>query len=192
MGFRGKIVSFEPVAHLYAQLSARAQRDPLWHAEALALGPAEGHRIIYVSGGHSGASSLLEMTDNVASNAPDQRVVHPEEVRTTTLDKMLYMHTRPESRCFLKVDVQGSEKGVLEGGLELLDRVIGMKIEMSLVENYTGETLLGEMLPFLYELGFKAAGFEDGWRNPDTGELYQVDCLLFRDAQAAAQAQTGN
>ena len=180
MGFAGKIVSFEPVSHLFEQLRLKAERDSLWHAENRALGSAEGRMVIHVSGGHAGASSMLEMTSNVTTNAPDQRVVRSEEITVTTLGAMMEKHYPEGDRCLLKLDVQGCEKSVLEGSLDVLGRVVGMKIEMSLVENYKGETLLVEMLPYLYGLGFRAAGFENGWRNDGTGELYQVDCLLFR------------
>jgi len=180
MGFSGQIVSFEPVSHLYEQLRIKAGSDPLWHVEKLALGRSSGRIEINVSGGHAGASSILEMTDNVRTNAPDQRAVRKEQVEMTTLAAVLDKYYPRGDRCFLKIDVQGYEKKVLEGGLDALHKVIGMKIEMSLVQNYEGETLLTEMLPFLYGLGFRAVCFENGWENNQTGELYQVDCILCR------------
>lgn len=180
MGYSGKIVSFEPVADLFRQLRARAARDPSWEVEHYALGEAEGQRVIHISGGHAGASSILEMTDNVRFNAADQRVVRDEEVTVTTLANVMKRHYPDGERCFLKVDVQGYEKSVLLGGLDVLGRVSAMKIEMSLVQNYHGEALLGEMLHFIYGLGFRAAAFEAGWSNARTGELYQVDCLFLR------------
>jgi hypothetical protein len=76
--------------------------------------------------------------------------------------------------------MQGFEKNVLDGGLDRLDRVIGMKLELSLVENYEGEPLLNDMLPFLCDLGFRLVSFENGWGNANTGELYQVDCIVFK------------
>lgn len=180
IGYSRKIVSFEPVEHLFLQLQARAASDPHWRVENLALGKTAGEAKINVSGGHAGASSILELTENVSLNAPDQRVVGKERVKVTTLDAMLAKHYPQGDRCFLKIDVQGYEKRVLEGGLGGIDRVVGLKIELSLVENYRGETLLGDMLAFLYGLGFRAVSFENGWGNATTGELYQVDCTLFK------------
>jgi FkbM family methyltransferase len=179
-GYAGQIVSFEPVEHLFVQLQARAASDPQWHCEKVALGKFAGKAYINVSGGHAGASSLLESTENVTLNAPDQRAVRKEAVEVVTLDDMLAKHYPRGERCFLKIDVQGYEKAVLEGGLQSLNRVVGLKIELSLVENYKGETLLADMLPFLYGLGFRPVSFENGWSNPRTGELYQLDCILFR------------
>lgn len=180
LGFAGKIVSFEPVGHLFARLENTAEADASWHVERCALGRAAGVAEIHVSGGHAGASSILEMTDNVRIHAPDQRVIGKETVPVTTLEDALGRHYPAGRRCFLKLDVQGYEKSVLDGGLDALSRVVGMKIEMSLVENYKGETLLFEMLPFLNRLGFRPVSFENGWANPESHELYQVDCILFR------------
>src|SRR5688500_14365920 len=73
LGFKGKIVSFEPIRYLFDKLEAKAHRDPLWDVENVALGLNAGKAEINVSGGHGGASSLLEMTDNVIDNAPDQK-----------------------------------------------------------------------------------------------------------------------
>ena len=184
MGFSKKIVSFEPVSHLYEQLRIKAASDPLWQAEKLALGRSEGRAQINVSGGHAGASSLLEMTDNVRHNAPNQRVVGEEQVEVTTLAAMLDKHYPQGNRCFLKMDVQGAEKSGLDGGLNVLDRVVGMKIEMSLIKNYEGEVLMCDMLPFVDDLGFRPVCFENGWGNSGTGELYQVDCIFFRTRAA--------
>ena len=180
IGFTHKMVSFEPIKYLFEKLKDKAQSDPLWFVENVALGRSECQAEINVSGGHAGASSILEMTENVITHAPKQQVVRKELIEVSTLDAILNKYYPENDRCFLKLDVQGYEKSVLEGGLSCIDRVVGMKIELSLVENYKGETLFLEMLPFLYSLGFRLVCFENGWGNSVTGELYQVDCTLFR------------
>ncbi|MEM6794096.1 MAG: FkbM family methyltransferase, partial [Acidobacteriota bacterium] len=161
-GFAGTIVSFEPVSHLFSALEKAASADPLWEVENVALGAGPGRATIHVSGGHAGASSLLEMTENVRRHAPDQRVVGSEEIDVSTLDLMLEKHYPQGERCFLKLDVQGFEKRVLEGGSRALDRVVGIKCEMSVVENYRDETLMTEMFPYLYDLGFRLLHVEGG------------------------------
>ena len=133
LGFKGKIVSFEPIRYLCQKVEDKARRDPLWYVENRALGLNAGKAEINVSGGHAGASSLLEMTANVIQNAPDQIVIRKEQVEVVTLSSMLEKHYPSGDRCFLKIDVQGYEKNVLDGGLDRIDRVIGMKLELSLV-----------------------------------------------------------
>jgi FkbM family methyltransferase len=179
-GFQGPIVSFEPVPHLFDELSRRAQEDPLWRVEALALGASPGLADINVTAGLGNASSLLAMTDNVRRHAPDQRVIRSELVRVSTVDEVVKKHYPQGDRLFLKIDVQGYERRVLEGSQSTLPRILGLKLELSLVENYSGESLLVEMLPLLYSLGFRAVAIEPAWVNRTTGEIFQVDLTCFR------------
>jgi FkbM family methyltransferase len=180
IGFRHLIVSFEPVSHLFSQLKDRAVKDPLWYIENVALGDAIGEGEINVSGGHAGASSILEMTENVIKNAPDQCVVRKEKIRIKTLDSLINDYYVMGDRLFLKIDVQGYEKNVLDGAMQSLSRVIGIGMEMSIVKNYEGEQLIGDILPYIYSLGFRLVSLERGWSNPVTGEIYQINGIFFR------------
>lgn len=180
IGFKREIVSFEPVDFLYAELQRRAEKDVGWHTRNIALGDQPGQVAINVSGGHAGASSILEMTDNVRINAPDQAVVRQEIIAIDTVDAMMATYYPHGDRCFLKIDTQGYERNVLAGAAQSLERVIGIKLEMSLKKNYEGETMMTEMIPHLYELGFRLVHLEDGWSNAESKELYQVDGTFFR------------
>jgi FkbM family methyltransferase len=179
-GFSGPIVSFEPVPSLYAELERRSQDDPLWQAAPLALGSERGFADIHVTGGHAGATSLLKMTDNVVTHAPDQVVVRTQRIEVSTLDDVIGEYYPHGDRLFLKIDVQGYERRVLDGARKSLPRVVGMKLELSLVENYRGETLLTEMLPLIYDLGYRAVSIERAWGNEKTQEIFQVDLTCFR------------
>jgi FkbM family methyltransferase len=180
IGFRGPIVSFEPVARYYRRLEEKARRDPRWWCEHAAVGDEEGEREIGVSGEGGAASSFLEVTGHFAEHAPGLGYVAREKVRVTTVDSVIHRYYPRGDRLFLKLDVQGYERQVLAGARDTLPRVVGMKIEMSLVRSYQDEPLIGDMLPYLYGLGFRLSGIEAGWSNPTTQEVYQVDGFLFR------------
>ena len=47
-GYPGRIISFEPVPVVYEKLERRAKRDPDWFTHPLALGSADGNRLIHV------------------------------------------------------------------------------------------------------------------------------------------------
>jgi hypothetical protein len=55
-----------------------------------------------------------------------------------------------------------------------------MRIEVSMVRSYQDEPLICDMLPFLYDLGFKLCGMEEAWSNRDTQEVFQLDAAMFR------------
>jgi FkbM family methyltransferase len=179
-GFTHTIVSFEPVSRFYEQLRQKASRDPRWLCERIAIGDVETEMDISVSGDSGGASSFLEMTANVTANAPELGYTGRERVQVRTIDSIIDRYYPIGDRLFLKLDVQGFEKRALEGATASLPRIVGMKVEMSLVQNYVGELLAGDMLPFFYALGFRLMGIEPAWGNPVTQELYQVDAILFR------------
>ena len=180
LGFRGKIVSCEPVARYYEELKRNSARDPQWLCERVAVGDAEGESEINVTGGSGGASSFLTMTPAVTEHAPELAVVAHERVRVTTLDALARKHYPAGDRLFLKLDVQGYERNVLEGGRATLDRVVGMRIELSVLKCYEGEPLLCDMLPYLYGLGFSLAGIEPAWSDKRTQEVFQLDGMFFR------------
>jgi len=180
IGFKRKMVSFEPVSHFYGVLEQKTKKDPLWFCENAAVGDFEGESEINVSGTSGGASSFLKMTDLLKDNAPELRYTGQEKVRVTTVDSVIDRYYPEGERLFLKLDVQGFEKNVLEGAQKSLPRIVGLKIEMSVVETYENEFLIYDMLPYLYGLGFRLTGIEAAWSNRVTQEIYQVDGFLFR------------
>jgi FkbM family methyltransferase len=192
IGFDKTIVSFEPISHLFQQLSEQAKSDPQWLVEQVALGEKDGVGVINVSGGHGGASSILAMTDHVVKHAPDQAVIRQEQIAMTTVEAMMKKYYPEGDRLFLKIDAQGYEKKVIEGIGSELPRVIGLKLEMSLVENYRGELLMTDMLPYLKTMGFQLVEFENGWSNENTGEMYQVDGVFFRTDRLAGTGVVEN
>jgi FkbM family methyltransferase len=180
MGFNQKIVSFEPVSRFYRQLEEKASRDKLWFCENVAIGDAEGELEINVSAEGGGASSFLEMSNHLKKNAPQLNFTGRELVKVKTVDSVIEQYYAQGDRLFLKLDVQGYEKNVLAGARKSLDRIVGMRIEMSVVKSYEGEPLMCDMLPFLNDLGFKLVSIENAWSNEVTQELYQIDGILFR------------
>lgn len=184
LGFGGKIVSCEPVGRFFRELERKAAADPLWDCENVAVGDAEGEAEISVTGGGGGASSLLPMTPEVTEHAPELAVVGSERVRVTTLSDLARRHYPEGERLFLKLDVQGYERKVIEGGRDVLDRVVGMRVEMSLLKCYEGEPLLCDMLPYLDGLGFKLTGIEPAWSDERTQEVFQLDGIFFRPERA--------
>lgn len=180
IGFKGKIVSFEPIKRLYHEMERKAAKDKWWSGENVAIGDTDGELVINVSDTNGVASSFLELADNITNNAPELQFIGQERVKVKTIDSLINHYYPDGDRLFLKIDVQGFEKNVLAGAQHSLERIVGMKIEMSIVRNYQNEPLMCEMLPLLYDLGFSLASIENGWSNRATQELYQIDGILFR------------
>lgn len=177
LGYRGDIVSFEPLAAPFAMLDAARQTDPNWRAIRAALGEYDGTATIHVAG-NSVSSSMLPMLDRHLASAPHSRFVRDDVVPVLAARRALIEHGT--GRPFLKLDVQGFEANILRAAGDALDHMIGMQLEMSLVPLYEGELLMRGLLDVLEPRGFQLMALEPGHSDPVTGQLLQVDGLFFR------------
>ena len=184
LGFQGRIVSFEPVGPFYQQLVQEAAGDPNWVCENAALAEAEGEQEINVSGGCGGASSFLKKTGTTWESASELEYVGRERVRVTTIDRAAQEHYPEGRRLFLKLDVQGYERKVLEGASQTIPRIVGARVELSVSQCYEEEPSMFEMMNYLYGLGFRLCAIEEAWSDPQTREVYQMDGVFFRVASA--------
>lgn len=176
-GYRNKIVSFEPLSSAFNKLKEVSISDSNWIIQQYALGRDNVEAKINVAA-NSYSSSLLNMNDTHALAAPDSVYVEKEEIFIKTLDSIYDSHVGKDDRAFLKIDTQGYTKNVLEGAELVIDRILGILVEMSLVELYSGEPLIGEVTSMLYEKGFSLLYIEPEFVDKRTGRLLQVNGLF--------------
>jgi FkbM family methyltransferase len=179
-GFRGRIISFEPLASAHAELKRQSRWDHNWIvAPRAAIGDRDGRITINVSG-NSVSSSVLSMLARHVLAEPTSQPVSCEEVDLQQLDTIAEDNISDRDRPFLKLDVQGFEYQVLQGASHFLDRVVGVQMEMSLVPLYDGERLFDPMLHELQDRGFELWSLIPGFVDPNNGRLLQVDGVFFR------------
>ncbi len=177
-GYRGRILSFEPVRDAFTGLVERSDSDPAWAAENLALSDRDGESVVNVAG-NLWSSSLLPMRERHLKAAPESRYVGQEAVRLARLDSLGAIG--PDDRAYLKIDVQGAEQAVLDGAAGVLDRIVAAELELSLVELYEGQ----ELLPTLHER-MRGEGFSLVWlgdavfRDPASDEILALDGIFMR------------
>jgi FkbM family methyltransferase len=180
-GYKGRIVSFEPVGETFAELERRSARDRAWDCVNVALGAHNGESVVNVAG-NLWSSSLLPMTRLHEAAAPASSYVRAEAVQLARLDSLNVVG--PQDRAYLKIDVQGAENAVLEGAAGVLDRIVAAELELSLVELYGGQDLLWALLERM-----RADGFAPVWlgesilRNPSTDEILALDAIFVRLAE---------
>lgn len=178
-GYKGKIVSFEPLSSAFEALSKAAQNYSNWHTVHCALGDEDGVAEINVAG-NSWSSSLLAMLPAHKKSAPNSEYVTTETIQIKTLDALYSSYRWGGSRAFLKIDTQGFTMKVLDGGNRTLEEIQGLQVEMSLVPLYDGEPLIGEVVSFLRGKGFTLVFVVPGFIDDSTGQQLQVDGLFFR------------
>ncbi len=180
-GYRGRMVSFEPLSTAYEQLLRTSRRDPLWEiAPRVAIGDHDGEIEIHIAG-NSVSSSALEMLDSHANASPGSAYVGTERVPLSKLDSVARAYLRSGTVPFLKIDTQGYEDRVLNGATELLAKVKGLQLELSLVPLYEGQQLYDVLSARLRALGFSIWAIWPGFFDPRSGRMLQVDATFFRD-----------
>lgn len=181
-GYRGRIISVEPLSECHEMLLARSDSDPNWViAPRCALSDHEGVIEILVAEGSS-LSSVREPTGTMADALPKARQAARESVPLHRLDGLLRKEVEEPGRVFLKIDAQGHDMEVLKGAEGVMDRIDGIKIEMSLLPLYEGETLYLDILKYLDERGFRPRLMVDVGYSKNHGRQLQIDGTFVREA----------
>lgn len=189
IGYRGRILSFEPFSEAYLALARAAAEDERWDAINAALGDSEGAQELSVmrssvfSSFHTPASSKA-----TAQFAEDNVVQRRQEVAVRRLDAVLDERAlRPDlGRTLLKCDTQGHDRHVLDG-LAYAEEVALLQIELSAVPVYEGTPTMAEMLAYVDERGFSPIFLSPVNRGPD-GSAIEFDYLGVNRAVAASRS----
>jgi FkbM family methyltransferase len=187
MGFPGRIVSFEPLESAYRKLAANARGNPRWKIVNVALGAADGEGLLHVAGNLQ-SSSLREMLPDHVRAAPESAYIAQQPVALYRLDSIVDFYCRADERCFLKLDVQGGERDVLEGACKSLARCVGIQLEMSMSPLYRGESLFDELLTLMADKGYCPMSITNGFVDPRSQRLLQVDGIFYRRTEVERAA----
>lgn len=180
-GFEGSVISVEPLQNAHDDLVRAARKYPRWTVvERCAAGRQDGEAVLHVTR-RSGSSSLRRPGQRHAQTDKDSIEVRQDRVVVRRLDRLVIPRMANNSNVFLKVDVQGAEEDVVEGAQELMPRVKGMQIELSVVELYEGQKLMPEMLSLAARNGFALWGLAPVYLDETTGQTLQYDGIFCRE-----------
>jgi len=187
-GFRGPIVSFEPLAAAHERLLICASTDANWTvAERAAIGAAPRRTNINVAA-NSSSSSLLRMNDRHIDAAPHSVRVGTEEIDVIALDDCIDRYIAAGEGGLLKIDTQGYEMEVLRGATRCLrGRIDFVQIELSLVELYDGQPAMLDVCNFLDSHAFGLRYIIPGFKDPQTGRLLQFDGVFCREERRSGR-----
>ncbi len=173
IGYRGHIVSFEPVASVYASLQKRFAQDHKWRGFQMGLGASAETMTITVP--------KLTVLSSLLESAKDERGARKESVAIKRLDQILPDLRRELgiSRVFLKMDTQGYDLAVFDGAAACVDGIVGIQSEVSV------QPLYRNMPHYLESLRmYEAAGFElfnlSVVNRAQSGGLVELNCFMRR------------
>jgi FkbM family methyltransferase len=183
-----RVVAFEPDGREFAKLNA--DRNIKYLNFAL---HSRSEDIKYYITASPGSSSIMEPNQAVLANYEDEeryRVVFEEIIpsgRVTTLDSVMEEHAIPDAD-FIKLDTQGSELSIMEGGrTRLMPMVFGAQIEVEFISLYKNQPLFRDVDTFMDRNGFALIDLKrQYWKRKDyfdyqgKGQLVFGDALYFR------------
>ena len=180
-GYRGRIISFEPLPEAHAKLAAVAAADGNWRvADRAALGAAPGATTINIAA-NSVSSSLLPMLDRHVAAAPGSHYVGAAPVEVARLDDIIARYVAADAGPLaLKMDTQGFEGEVLKGAEATLARVALVYFEASLTVLYDGAPSFTDLARFLEARGFRCLSIASAMVDGKTYEMLQVDVTYAR------------
>jgi FkbM family methyltransferase len=179
-GYSGMIISFEPLSDAFNKLVRNSAKDKNWQIFNYAIGDLDGETSINISK-NSVSSSILEMLPLHYENEKHASYVNTERIKIFKLDSVFHNFYQSGDNVFVKIDTQGYEKYVLQGGLNSIPRISGLQLELSLVPLYEGSSQYMEMIDYINSLGFSLYSIENGFYDSKSGRLLQIDGIFFRD-----------
>ncbi len=149
IGFKGEIISFEPIPVAWENLRRNASSDKRWIVhDRCAIGLIEGEAQMNVTA-DSVSSSLLRPLDVMA-------VVETVGVRVKRLDSIIE-RVKPSLCSLLKIDCQGSEHDIILSAENEIRRFLYVQLEASLYPLYEGEKTFFELSELMLSYGFDIA-----------------------------------
>jgi FkbM family methyltransferase len=177
-GYRGEIVSFEPLEAAFEHLASAVAADAGWTCHRLALGADAGEASMHVAS-NLASSSLLAMGHGHRSAAPSVSVTGRETVPVARLDDVL----DDERPCLLKLDVQGYEDRVLDGASRTLARAVLLQCELCTGDLYSGQATVRGIVDRLDDCGFELVDLEPVFWDGKDRRVVAVDALFARSAR---------
>jgi len=180
IGFKGYIVSFEPVKSVFNILKENCDHDDKWSCYNFALGDKNEEKIInvYKSTVFSSFLKANEYSKNIWSSLKD---VTPENVKVFKLDEV-YEDIIGSLGCanhMLKLDTQGYDKFVFDGSRDCLKNISVLQSELSLISVYSGMNEVYDVLNEFHNNGFYISGMYPINRDESLAVI-EYDCVLVK------------
>lgn len=158
---RARIYCFEPLPEALNELEELVKKENLGRVKTfnLALGNRESEVQMFHHLDHNDSSSLLKTTKLYENHYPVAKKQREISVHLTTLDRIAEKNQElsvPE--ILIKVDTEGYEKFVIEGGKETFKKARACILEICLDELHEGQPSFSDIFSLMNDLGFKYAG----------------------------------
>lgn len=179
-GYKDDVISFEPLLNAHAKLKKDSLNDEKWHVyKPIAIGNKNGKNEINISK-NSVSSSILNINQIHIQNAPESFFIGKQPVEEKKLEDIFPELDINDKKIFLKIDTQGYEYQVLDGAKNILNKIDGILVEVSLIELYENQKKWLDIVQFIESNGFNLWSVDRGFTNSKNGRTLQLDVCFFR------------
>ncbi len=178
-GFKGRVISFEPLSDVYNDLLSASAKFANWKVyDRCAIGSEEGEIEINVSE-NMVSSSIYPILETCTAASPTATIIKQEKVKIHRLDNVLKFDK--SDKVHLKIDVQGYEKEVLDGAKGILEAVLSLELELSLIPLYEGAIEPEVLLAEIKRNGFSPVAYVSAFNDKKSGGILQLDGLFVKN-----------
>ena len=181
IGYKGWILSFEPIRANFDILERAAKRNGPWRVFPYALGSTNGQLAINVTE-LSVFSSFLTPREDSQLRFPRNRVERTEEVAVWRLEDVLRtcISGIPAPRIYLKMDTQGFDLEVLKGAERVMSEILALQTEVSFRTIYEGMPTFAESMKECLARGFEVVDFLPVTADAEKLRAVEMDCVMAR------------
>lgn len=190
--YKGRIVSFEPLADEFEELKSAAKGDDLWQVERTGITSHGGTRtfnVMQASKFSSFADPVFEATDKFAAATT---ILQRDSIETLSLATAYerYQNRYGFQRPFLKLDTQGLDLEILTGSASILQKFVGFQSELAVKKIYETSEDFRRAIAIYSDLGFDLSALVPN----NLGHfptLIEIDCIMIRRDLADAYLHSG-
>ena len=181
VGFRGRIISFEPIPEAAAALRAKAAGDPNWLIQEMAVSSHDGEQVFNLMNDSEFSSLSRPKADDSLLFGYKNAVNRTVSVKTEKLQTAyLRLHgTYGFKRPFLKLDTQGFDVEIISHARDMLSSFVGLQSELAVTPLYESSVDFRDAITLYESCGFKMSAFVPN----NAGHfpvLVETDCIMIR------------
>lgn len=178
IGFKGLIISFEPIPDNVLILREFEKQDPNYVVYEMALGSVKGEKEFNVMQRSEFSSFYAPSHEDTKSFVDMNKVSRKISVKTERLEDLLDDIYKKHSvnRIFLKMDTQGFDLEVLIGLSEKIKKIEAIQSEVPVLRLYEGAPTFAESVDYLLSRDFFITGLFPVNQDKHL-RAYDVDCI---------------
>lgn len=182
VGYKGVIVSVEPIPEMVDVMQSKAKGDAKWHIEAMVISNVAGDHTFNITKDRQCSSLNGPITTETVVYQSQTSVVEKISVKGITLGQLVtkWRGVYKESRNpFVKLDTQGFDLQIMDAAEDVRRSFVGFQSELSIKRLYHNSCRMELVLE-----AYKAYGFDVSALVPNNSgnfpDLIEVDCIMIR------------